>query len=167
MNLFAAFMASQRPRPFSMAATRPPRSDAERGIGILTNGLAPVIFQSRPAKPAAKPAKPSASTSARSAKPKPIATSFAHLAPTNDRLGLHAAADAARAAHAAEATERAAEDADRELALRIIAAGQARRGEPTASTRRAAAAPIAQSVRAEHDLAMKIVAAGKARRGEK
>ncbi len=57
------------------------------------------------------------------------AMDFKHLAPSNDPHGFHRAADAARAARAAEATKRATDDADRELARRIVAAGKARRGE--------------------------------------
>ncbi|SIQ46513.1 MULTISPECIES: hypothetical protein [Acidiphilium] len=111
--------------------------------------------------------KPAGKTSSRGAEAERAPFNFAHLAPTNDRLGLHRAADANRAAHAADTAEQAADNADRAMALRIVAAGKARRGEATPSTGRAPAAPpVAQSERADRDLAMMIVAAGKKRRGE-
>ncbi|HQT86525.1 hypothetical protein [Acidiphilium rubrum] len=133
-------------------------------IGVATNRLAPVIFKNQPAERAAT-SKPAASTSSRGAKAN--TTNFAHLAPCNDPHGFHRAADANRATRVAVTAEQAADDADRATAMRIIAAGQARRGELAASPRRtAAAAPVAQSERADRNLAMMIVEAGKARRGE-
>ncbi|MBW4034612.1 MAG: hypothetical protein HIU90_03990 [Proteobacteria bacterium] len=95
-------------------------------VGVATNRLAPVIFKNRPPERAGTP-KPAASTSARGAKAN--TSNFAHLAPSNDPHGYHRAADAARAAHAAVTAEQAADNADRAMALRIVAAGKRRRGE--------------------------------------
>lgn len=95
-------------------------------IGLATNRLAPVIFANRPPV-RVETSKPATSTSARPAKAN--ASNFAHLAPSNDPHGFHRAADAHRAAHAAVTAEQSADNADRAMALRIVAAGKRRRGE--------------------------------------
>ncbi len=94
-------------------------------LGLPKKKATPPIPLPSAGNKSARAAGPSASTS--SHRTAPTACQFAHL--TADPFGLHAAADAARAARAAEATKRATDDADRELARRIVAAGKARRGE--------------------------------------
>ncbi|HQT86365.1 MAG TPA: hypothetical protein PLZ81_16030 [Acidiphilium rubrum] len=95
-------------------------------IGLATNRLAPVIFKNSPPV-RVETSKPATPTSARHAKAN--TSNFAHLAPSNDPHGFHRAADANRATHAAVTAEQSADNADRAMALRIVAAGKRRRGE--------------------------------------
>ena len=90
-------------------------------IGVATNRLAPVIFKNRPPERAGTP-KPGASTSSRGAKEN--TANFAHLLPTAEQRARYQSAGIG--ADNAAAPDR---DPDRDLALRIVAAGKRRRGE--------------------------------------
>ncbi len=90
-------------------------------IGLATNRLAPVIFKNRPPERAGTP-KPAASTSARGAKANPA--NFAHLLPTAEQRARYQSAGLG-----ADNSATQDRDPDRDLALRIVAAGKRRRGE--------------------------------------
>jgi hypothetical protein len=90
-------------------------------IGLATNRLAPVIFKNRAAV-RAETSKPGASTSARDAKVN--TANFAHLLPTAEQRARYQSAGLG--ADNAAAPDR---DPDRDLAMKIIAAGKKRRGE--------------------------------------